>query len=208
VKQLSPRIASLATAALAGLTPSLAHAHLVATGMGPIYDGISHFGLSPEDFLPVIALGFLAGLRSPRHARVALAMLAFAWLIGGIVVLAGLALPPAALPVGTALLFLSIGGLLAANWELPPLLVGVAAVTLGLVRGAADLTGVTPTMAHVLTLLGMSASAFAVFALAASATLPLSRLWMIVAARVGGSWLAAFGLLYAGWIVRYGPLVR
>jgi hypothetical protein len=31
---------------------------------------------------------------------------------------------------------------------------------------------------------------------------------MIVVARVCGSWLAAFGLLYAGWLVRYGPLVR
>jgi urease accessory protein len=208
VKQLSLRIASLATAALAGLAPSLAQAHLVATGMGPIYDGISHFGLSPEDFLPVIALGFFAGLRSPRHARIALAMLTLAWLIGGIVVLAGLGAPPAALPVGTALLFLSIGGSLAVNWALPPLLVSVAAVALGLVRGAADLMDVTPTIAHVLTLLGMSASAFVVFALAASVTLPLSRVWMIAAARVGGSWLAAFGLLYAGWIVRYGPLVR
>ena len=208
MKALSPRITRVATAALAGLAPSLAQAHLVATGLGPIYDGLSQFGLSLEDSLPVIALGFFAGLCSPRHARIALAMLAPAWLIGGGVMLSGLMLPPAALPVGTALLFLLIGGLLAANRVLPPSLVSIAAAALGLVRGAADLTGVTPTLAHALTLLGISASALAVFALAASATLPLSRLWMIVAARVGGSWLAAFGLLYAGWMVRYGPLVR
>jgi hypothetical protein len=31
---------------------------------------------------------------------------------------------------------------------------------------------------------------------------------VIVAARVGGSWLAALGLLLAGWILRYGAFIR
>jgi hypothetical protein len=31
---------------------------------------------------------------------------------------------------------------------------------------------------------------------------------MIVAARVGGSWLAALGLLFAGWLLRYGAQVQ
>jgi hypothetical protein len=31
---------------------------------------------------------------------------------------------------------------------------------------------------------------------------------MIVAARVSGSWLAALGLLFAGWILRYGARVQ
>jgi hypothetical protein len=30
---------------------------------------------------------------------------------------------------------------------------------------------------------------------------------MIVAARVSGSWLAALGLLLAGWILRFGAVV-
>jgi hypothetical protein len=57
-------------------------------------------------------------------------------------------------------------------------------------------------------LLGMTASVFAVFAIAASLTIPLKRLWIIVAARVGGSWIAALGLLLVGWIVRYGAFTR
>ena len=50
----------------------------------------------------------------------------------------------------------------------------------------------------------MVASVFVVFAVAASITLPLTRAWMVVAVRVSGSWLAASGLLLAGWVLRYG----
>jgi len=36
--------------------PSEAAAHLGTTGMGPVYDGIGHFLLTPEDLVPVLAL--------------------------------------------------------------------------------------------------------------------------------------------------------
>jgi hydrogenase/urease accessory protein HupE len=45
-----------------------AQAHLVTTGLGPVYDGISHFLLSPDDLIPVLALALLAGLRVPSTA--------------------------------------------------------------------------------------------------------------------------------------------
>ena len=38
------------------LTPSRAAAHLVTTGMGPVYDGIGHLLLTPEDLVPVLAM--------------------------------------------------------------------------------------------------------------------------------------------------------
>lgn len=188
--------------------PASADAHLVQSGMGPIYDGISHFGLSPEDFLPVIALAFLAGLRGPLHARLTLATVTIAWLAGGILSLSGITWPAIFLPALTAVLFLLIGGLLASNAELPPALCMVLAVALGIVRGAGDMAGVTASPSHALALVGMTASVFVIFALAASVTLPLQRLWMIIAARVSGSWLAALGLLFAGWILRYGARVQ
>jgi hypothetical protein len=50
----------------------------------------------------------------------------------------------------------------------------------------------------------MAASVFVVFAIAASISLPLTRAWMVIAVRVSGSWLAASGLLLAGWVWRYG----
>jgi hypothetical protein len=197
-----------AVAAIAACVPTVAEAHLVVSGMGPVYDGISHFALSPEDFLPVIALALFAGLRGPGHARAALAALPLAMLAGGVAALLGLTLPPLVLPVSTALLFLLVGGLLAADANVVPAVCAALAAALGAVRGADDLGGVAQSLAHLLSLFGMCASMFVVFALAASVTLPLQRAWMIVAARVSGSWLAALGLLLTGWIIRYGALVR
>jgi hypothetical protein len=195
---------TLGAAALLAALPAAAQAHLVVTGMGPIYDGITHFGLSPEDLIPVAALALYAGLRGPATARLLLAVLPLAWLAGGAVALGGISAPATALSVATAGAFLAIGGLLAANLRLPPAASAVAAAGLGLMRGFVDLSGAAFSGGHLLTLAGMCASVFVVFALAASLTLPLQRFWMIVAARVGGSWLAALGLLLAGWVWRYG----
>ena len=202
------RVALNTLAALAAFAPVGAEAHLKATGAGPVYDGVSHFGLSPEDFLPVIILAFFVGLRGPRHARVALAAVVAGWFLGSLAPLSGLAFTPILLPSATAMIYLLIGGLLAANLSLSPAFSAGTALALGLVRGAADMIGVSASVPHALSLLGMVASVFAVFALAASVTLPLNRYWTIVAARVSGSWLAALGLLLAGWLMRYGAQVQ
>ena len=57
-------------------------------------------------------------------------------------------------------------------------------------------------------LAGVAAALFVTLALSASMTLPLRRGWTITAARVAGSWLAALGLLLAGWILRFGAAVQ
>ncbi len=197
------------TTLAAALIPAAAQAHLVVTGMGPVYDGVTHFALSPEDILPVLALAFFAGLRGPRHARLALAALAAGWLAGSVLTCAfSVTLPPVVAPAMTAGLLLAIGGVLAANLELAPWPCAAAAAGLGLMRGAADLSGAVWSGSAVLNTLGMTATAAVLFALAASVTLPLRRLWMIVAARVAGSWVAAAGLLLAGWLLRYGAQVQ
>ena len=200
-------IAATTVAALAA--PGLAQAHLVVTGMGPVYDGITHFALSPEDSLPTVALALYAGLRGPSHSRMLLGVLPAAWFAGGLLIcLSGLMPPPTLLPIATALLFLGVGGLLAANLELSPRHCAYAAGVLGLIRGAADLAGAPATGSSLLNLIGMCASVFCLFALAVSVTLPLRRFWMIIAARVAGSWVAAAGLLLAGWIIRFGARVQ
>lgn len=200
------KVASFLAAAMIA-APTAAHAHLVVSGMGPVYDGIIHFGLSPEDVLPVIALGLFAGLRGPAIARGLLAALPLAWFIGGLIAFWAPAPPAQILSIDAALAFLGIGALLATNADLRPALCIVVGVVVGLLRGAADLAGAAASLPHAISLLGMSASVFVVFAIAASVTLPLKRLWMIVAARVGGSWLAALGLLLAGWVWRYGARI-
>lgn len=197
----------LGIAAAVAVAPAVAQAHLVVTGMGPLYDGVTHFGLSPEDFIPVIALGLFAGLRGPSTARLLLATLPTAWLAGGLLALVGANAPTTLLSAATAGAFLVIGGLLAADTPLPASLNAVAAAALGLVRGGADLSATMLNAHHLGTLLGMGASVFTIFAVAASLTLPLKRFWTIVAVRVGGSWLAALGVILAGWVWRYGARV-
>ena len=38
------------------LSSAPAEAHLNSTGMGPVYDGVMHFLMSPEDLVPALAL--------------------------------------------------------------------------------------------------------------------------------------------------------
>lgn len=203
---MKSRLIALLAVALA--IPQAAQAHLVVSGMGPVYDGISHFGLSPEDFLPVIAFGFFAGFCGKAQARWSLFALISSWIAGGCAAMEGAALAPLSASIATAAIFLAVGGLLSFNRPLPPAWCAGIAALLGALRGLGDLSGVSAGFAHFLALTGMAASVFVVFALAVSITLPLQRLWMIVAARVGGSWLAALGLLLVGWIVRYGPVIH
>jgi urease accessory protein len=205
-----PASAHLASvlASLVLLAPASAQAHLVATGMGPLYDGVSHFALTPEDNLPVTALGFFAGLRGPAHARLLSWMVPVAWFAGGLLAMMAATPPELTLSAATAVLFLLVGALLAANLELSIAACTSVGVVLALARGMADLAEVRESSAHVLTLFGMCATLFVTIAISASMTLPLKRLWIIVVARVCGSWLAALGLLLAGWILRYGAMIH
>ena len=102
----SASVSILFTAALALLLPSPAWAHLVNTGMGPVYDGIGHLLLTPEDLVPVLALSCYCGLRGPKAGRWAMFVLPLAWCAGGLI---GLRLDlEITLPV-TSLSFLLLG---------------------------------------------------------------------------------------------------
>ena len=68
----------LVPALLAAGTP--AQAHLMNTGFGPFYDGLTHPFVTPEDLLPVVALTLLAGLRGAQCGRWVLFALPAAWL--------------------------------------------------------------------------------------------------------------------------------
>lgn len=196
-----------AQCAAMALAPAVAHAHLVTTGLGPFYDGLYHFAVSPEDFLPLVALAFLAGLRDPRHARALFYTLPLAWLVGGLWVMfhAPLASPVSSLL--TAAVFLVTGGCLAANLNVPIVALVVLGGALGLIRGT-NFVDVAAGRANLLVLLGVCTGVTLVCVIAMSVTLPLKRTGPIVAARVYGSWIAALGLFLAGWLVHAGSLVR
>jgi urease accessory protein len=180
--------------------PSRAEAHLVTTGLGPLYDGLLHFSLTPEDLVPVLALALLAGLRGVTHGRRTLFVLPAAWLLGGII---GLALHGGVSPSWTALSFVLLGGLVALDARLPLGATTLLAALLGLGHGYLDGSALAQPLGGV-GLLGIVAAVFTVVALAASFVVPLSAVWARVVVRVAGSWIAAIGLLLIGWAIRSG----
>jgi len=189
----------LAIAALL-VQPATAHAHLVNTGLGPFYDGVSHFGLTPEDFLPALALAFLAGQRGSRAGRATLFALPGAWLLGG---LAGLAFPTISTATAlTTVSFVLLGGLVAAEAPLGPGWVAGLAVVLGLLHGTLNGAAMSEARLGALGLAGIVATLFVVTALAAAMVVAIRVPWGRIAVRVAGSWIAAVGLLLLGWALR------
>ena len=189
----------LAAAALL-LLPATAHAHLVNTGLGPFYDGVSHFGLTPEDFLPALALALLAGQRGSKAGRANLFALPGAWLLGG---LAGLAFPTDATATAlTTVSFVLLGGLVAAEAPLGPGWVAGLAIVLGLVHGTLNGAAMSEARLGALGLAGIVATLFVVTSLAAAMVVAIRVPWGRIAVRVAGSWIAAVGLLLLGWSLR------
>ncbi len=182
------------------LLPATSHAHLVNTGLGPFYDGVSHFALTPEDLFPAIAMALLAGQKGARTGRLALFALPGAWLLGG---LAGLAFPT--ISTGTVLTtvsFLALGGLVAADARLRPEWVTGLALVVGLLHGYLNGSAMAAAKLGALGLVGIVSTLFVVVALAAALVVAIRAPWGRIAVRVAGSWIAAIGLLLLGWSLR------
>lgn len=189
-------------AAVALLAPAAAKAHLVNTGLGPFYDGLSHLALTFEDLLPALALALLAGQRGPGAGRAALFVLPAAWLAGG---LAGLSWPTGwdGAPLASGWLLL-LGGLVAAEARLPPAAVAGLAAALGLLHGWLNGAAMARARLGLLGLAGIVSALFVLVALAAGLAASVRAGWARVAVRVAGSWIAAIGLLALGWSLRRG----
>lgn len=179
-----------------------AHAHLTSTGMGPLYDGLMHFLLSPEDIVPVFGLALLCGLRGSRHGRVALFVLPCAWLLGSLVGLGADAVAGSGVLSGAW--FLLVGGLVAADAKLSVRAMVALAAVLGLYHGFLNGTGTGHSIPAAITVIGLVSAVFVLFALAAAFAVQLHQHWARIAIRVIGSWIAASGLLLLGWAIRAG----
>lgn len=180
---------------LAMLRPAKVYAHLVTTGMGPVYDGIGHLLLTPEDLIPVLAVGLYAGLRGTAAGRTALFFLPMIWLVGGLLGFTVAAAPSFPYP---ALSFILLGLLIAADLHLPPIGFSALAVSVGLVHGF--LNGIAlKNGPGSLGMLGIMASLFTLIALVAAFVHSLKPLWTRVVVRVLGGWITAMGVLMVGW---------
>jgi urease accessory protein len=187
-------------ALIGAFLPSFAEAHLVTTGLGPIYDGISHVLLSPDDLLPILALSMLSGLNGPTAGRRTLFALAGAWLVGG---LAGYMFGRVHMPgMMTCVSFLVLGGLTAADLRLSPTVVMGLALAVGILHGWLNGAAIAAAQRQALGLVGISGTIFVLVAIVSAFVISLRIGWMRIAVRVAGSWVAAIGLLILGWNLR------
>lgn len=195
----SRRLLVLALTLALVLFPLPAEAHLTSTGMGPVYDGLLHLLLSPEDVIAVLALALFAGQRGAAHGRWVLFVLSGAWLVGGLSGLTTATIHGAAL---TFVSFLLLGALLAADAALPLYATTALAGLIGLFHGYLNGGGMGPPADGALALLGLVFAVFVVVALASSLVVSLRQQWHRIAVRVVGSWIVASGLLMLGWALR------
>jgi urease accessory protein len=180
--------------------PASGEAHLVTTGLGPVYDGISHVLLSPDDLLPVLVMGLLAGLNGPKAGRRVMFTLTLAWLVGG---LAGFAAGHPSVPgVATAMSFLVLGGLTAADRRLPPSVAMAIALAVGLLHGWVNGAAIAQAQREPLGLIGIVSAIFVLVAMVGAFAVSVRAAWARVAVRISGSWVAAIGLLMLGWSLK------
>jgi hydrogenase/urease accessory protein HupE len=183
---------------IAFFKPAEAMAHLVTTGMGPVYDGIGHLLLTPEDLVPALAMALYAGLRGKAPGRRVLFFFPLAWLFGGYIGLYANTLP--SFPV-TAFSFLLIGILIAADLRLPDNLFTSLAVLVGIMHGFFNGIALKAGPAG-LGLLGIISALFVLVAMVSAFVVSLKPPWTRIVVRVAGSWVAAMGLLMIGWFFR------
>jgi hydrogenase/urease accessory protein HupE len=135
----------------------------VTTGLGPVYDGVSHLFLTFDDLLLVVAMAALAGLNGAAAARRALFVLPVAWLAAG---LAGHASGTSLLPAGiTSVSLLAIGILTAADRKLSPRVVSALAAFLGILHGWLNGGSIAAVGREASGLVGISAAIFVLAAL-------------------------------------------
>ena len=192
------RAAWLLPLALLAMLPVPAHAHLVNSGLGPFYNGALHLLLSPGDVLAVLAVGLLAGQSGKPSARGAAIALPLVW---GATALAGLALGTVAdLGWPRVALLMLLGVLVAADIRLSAaVMVSLAALT-GLIHGLENAGALAASGS--LAVAGTAAAVLILTLLTAALAVSLRAAWTRIALRVGGSWIAAIGMLMLGWLLR------
>lgn len=177
-----------------------ASAHIVSSRLGDFYGGALHPLTGLPDLVIWLALGLVAALQPAHWAR--WIVLAFpAGLLAGFI--ASVAGDWHADPiVVSAALMIGLGLLAAAAARLPGGSLLVLAVIVGIVRGAANGSGLDPGTDPVLFGAGLLLAGYAVVTLVCAVAATFRRAgapWRTIALRAGGSWIAAVGLMVGGF---------
>ena len=104
--------------------------------------------------------------------------------------------------LGASFWFLLLGGLVVADAKLSLRSMTALSALLGLVHGYLNGTGMGLSAQAIVAALGLAAAVFVLVVLVAALVVQLRAHWARIAVRVGGSWIAASGLLMLGWSVR------
>ncbi|MBT8362835.1 MAG: hypothetical protein HKP41_04860 [Desulfobacterales bacterium] len=179
------------------LSPTPVLAHLVTTGMGPVYDGIGHLILTLEDLIPACAIALYAGVLGSSAGRQTLFIFPAAWFVGGIAgILSGIS---NTLPM-PAVSFIIIGLLIAAEMHLSSVLLVLLLSLIGGIHGF--LNGVAiKDGPSILGIVGISAALFVIVALVSSSIHVLKPPWTRIVVRIFGGWITAMGILLIGWSI-------
>jgi hydrogenase/urease accessory protein HupE len=105
-------------------------------------------------------------------------------------------------PWAAAFWFVLLGGLVVADVKLSLHAMTMLAALLGLVHGYLNGNGMGLSVTAIVAALGLTAAVFVLVALVAALVVPLRAPWARIAVRVGGSWIAASGILLIGWSLR------
>jgi urease accessory protein len=201
--RLRPALCALAST----LVSTPVQAHLVSTGLGPFYDGIGHFFLGLETWLPLLALCLLAAQHSAALARATLLSVPIAWLSGALIASAfPLAAALGSAPLMSATLMLLCGVIAAIAPALSRVTLIALAVSLGLLLGAGDGAGLGARTGVVSLLAGngLALCVFVFMTLGTALAFFRGPPWRRIAARALSSWIGAAGLLMLGWQLRGG----
>ena len=191
---------AIAVVATTLAAPAAAHAHLVQSGLGPFYDGIAHFALSPDDWLFALAIALLGGLAGKRASRWVLFALPAAWALGGVMGLTRHAV--ADWPAWIAATLVVTGAMVAWSPRMPDAAPAALAILLGGLHGYCNGSLAAVGGIELSGIVGVAATTFIVVALFAAAVVSLQGSTPRIVARVAGSWIAAIGLLLIGWSLR------
>ena len=99
--------------------------------------------------------------------------------------------------------FLIVGGLLAADLELPLGVTGALIAALGLVLGYSNGLAMTASGQGARAVFGSTGAVFVLVTLVSALAAGTTITWIRIAWRVAGSWPAAIGILLLGWSLRF-----
>lgn len=186
-------------AIMLALLPCFAHAHLVNTGLGPVYDGITHLFITPEDLLTVITLALYCGLSGASASRLGMFAFPVAWCIGGLIGLTT-TIDSSSLPIA-AISFVLLGVLVAADVVIPKRHLVIVIAFVGFVHGVFNGQALQAGSAAA-GLIGTIGALFVLMTLVSASVVALKSAWTRIAVRVLGSWVSASGILLFGWYLK------